>query len=81
MNMIFRLLDGFCLVGDSYTNPRVYKFDRNGFAADARNLSGDVRMVGADVKVALEKVELQHGQTYTRQSTKSKRKQPSAYAA
>lgn len=55
MNLIFRLLDGFCLVGDSYTNPRVYKLEKNGFATDAKNLSSDVRVVGSNLKVQLQR--------------------------
>jgi hypothetical protein len=53
--LLMTLLDGFAVTRDVYANPRKYeKRISGGFAADAAALKGDVRVVGNDVKSALE---------------------------
>jgi hypothetical protein len=81
VNLIYKWLGGFCLVGNTYAHSRAYLSDQSGFLADAKNLSGDIQMLGADLRASLHKVEPLYGQTYPSQSSKSKWKQSSAYPA
>jgi hypothetical protein len=81
VNLINKLLGGFCLVGNTYTHSRTYLSEQSGFSTDAKNLSGDVEKLGTDMRASLHKVKLPYGQTYLSQSSKSKRKQSSAYSA
>jgi hypothetical protein len=81
VNLINKWLGGFRLVGKTYTDSRIYLPDQSGFSADAKSLSGDIQMLGADLRASLQKVKPLYGQTYPSQSSKSKRKQSSAYPA
>lgn len=80
MKLFVHLLDGLLLIGSSYTDPRAYKVNRQGFSSDSQNLARDVRIVGADIRGALKKAE-KCGQAYPGQDSKSKRKQSATYAS
>lgn len=57
MTKIIKMVaNGCAIIADSYVNPRAYTLPSNeGFATDQIKLRGDVAMVGADMRKAIEK--------------------------
>ncbi|MDR1423185.1 MAG: hypothetical protein LBI92_01045 [Azoarcus sp.] len=44
-------------------SPRSYRLERSGFASDARNLCGDFEAIALDMKEALGKEAMEHGES------------------
>ena len=59
--------NGCAVIADSYVNPRAYILPTSeGFASDQIKLRGDVAMVGADMRKAIDK----YGKPYSSTSRK-----------
>ena len=59
--------NGCAVIADSYVNPRAYTLPTSeGFASDQIKLRGDVAMVGADMRKAIDK----YGKPYSSTSRK-----------
>lgn len=68
MTKIIKMVaNGYAIIADSYVNPRAYTLPSDaGFVSDQIKLRGDVAMVGADMRKAIEK----YGKPYRSTSRK-----------
>lgn len=56
MNMMRLIKHGLITMADVYVEPRPYQYRTSGgFAADHARLAGDVRQVGRDITITIEK--------------------------
>lgn len=68
MTKIIKMVaNGYAIIADAYVNPRAYTLPSDaGFASDQIKLRGDVSMVGADMRKAIDK----YGKSYRNTGTK-----------
>ena len=68
MKFIDLIADGVYLIADAYVHPRGYAIpSKRGFHQDQKNLTGDVRKLGNDMRTAIGKHDKQANQRPSKQ--------------